>query len=168
MNHTVTQPTQSAQPIQLPNQSFTLVTADAVTDSTFAQLLQATDTGLIVYFYPKDNTSGCTTQATEFSHLHTEFAELGYSIVGISRNSVKSHQNFITKHDLHIPLISDSDETLCRHFDVIKPKQMYGKTHLGVVRSTFVFNKQGVMTHRFDKVNSKKHQQTLLEALSTE
>lgn len=121
--------------------------------------------GLILYFYPKDNTQGCSTQATDFSHLIDDFAKEGYAILGVSRDSIKSHQNFITKKELSIGLISDADERLCQHFDVIQEKMMYGKTHLGVVRSTFVYDKQGVMTGSFRNVKAKNHASTLLDYL---
>ena len=120
---------------------------------------------MVLYFYPKDNTAGCTTQAKEFSERLDEFTKLGFVVIGVSRDSVKSHQNFMLKQDLNLALISDTDETLCGYFDVIKPKQLYGKTYLGVVRSTFVFDKTGKMTASFRNVKAKGHVAALLDLL---
>lgn len=131
--------------------------------TTLSQHLQ--NQGLILYFYPKDNTAGCTTQAKEFSEQLDEFTKLGFAVIGVSRDSVKSHQNFMLKQDLNLALISDTDETLCQYFDVIKPKQLYGKTYLGVVRSTFVFDKTGKMTASFRNVKAKRHVAALLDLL---
>ncbi|MDO5652195.1 MAG: peroxiredoxin [Moraxella sp.] len=132
---------------------------------TLADFLKDTNKGLILYFYPKDNTQGCTLQAVEFSELIHTFDNKNYLIVGVSRDSIKSHQNFINKHNLTIALISDTDEGLCQYFDVIKEKMMYGKTHLGVVRSTFVFDNSGKLIHEFRNVKAKVHQQDLLSQL---
>ena len=129
-------------------------------------LIKHHQTGLILYFYPKDNTQGCSTQAQEFSALALEFGRLGYLVVGVSRDGIKSHQNFISKKSLNIGLISDSDEKLCRHFEVIQEKTLYGKTHLGIVRSTFVFDPSGQMVASFRSVKAKAHAQTLLTYLS--
>lgn len=82
---------------------------------------------LIIYFYPKDSTPGCTTQANEFSGLKDEFAKLGVQVFGVSRDSIKSHERFTEKQDINFTLLSDPDEKLCQHFDVIKEKNMYGK-----------------------------------------
>lgn len=130
------------------------------------QWLDERGQGLVLYFYPKDSTAGCTVQATDFTALAEQFAQKGYAILGVSRDSVKSHHNFICKKELGIGLISDSDEKLCQHFNVIQEKMMYGKTHLGVVRSTFVFDKNGHMTASYRNVKSKNHAQTLLDILS--
>lgn len=121
--------------------------------------------GLVLYFYPKDNTQGCTIQATDFSHDIARFHEKGYQVIGVSRDGVQSHKNFITKHNLSIALISDKDEKLCRHFDVIK-KKLYGKTYLGLVRSTFIFNKEGALVYELRDVKAKEHSDYLLSLLS--
>lgn len=135
-------------------------------DISLKELIAGTGKGLIVYFYPKDNTPGCTVQATEFTtHINT-FDDLGYSIIGVSRDSVDSHKNFIDKHDLQIPLISDPDEKLCHYFDVIKEKNMYGKKTMGLVRSAFVFDKQGTMTHAQRNLRAKGYTDRLLEMLT--
>lgn len=122
--------------------------------------------GLIVYFYPRDNTPGCTTQATDFTSMQKQFADLGYVIVGVSRDSVESHQKFMTKKELTIALISDTDEQLCNHFDVIKEKNMYGKKTLGLVRSTFVFDKEGKLTHAQRNLRAKDYAQRLYDTLN--
>lgn len=129
------------------------------------EYLTAHKKGLILYFYPKDNTQGCSLQATDFSHELANFAQKGYVVIGVSRDGVKSHSNFIYKKELSIALISDTDEILCKYFDVIKEKMMYGKTHLGVVRSTFVFDKDGQMVASYRNVKAKDHVKTLLELL---
>ncbi|MDO4641814.1 MAG: peroxiredoxin [Neisseria sp.] len=121
---------------------------------------------LIVYFYPKDNTQGCTTEGIDFNARLSQFEALGYTVVGISRDSVKSHQNFCTKQGFQFELLSDQDETVCKMFDVIKLKKLYGKESLGIERSTFVLNRQGEITHEWRKVKVANHAQAVLEALS--
>ena len=93
---------------------------------------------LVLYFYPKDSTPGCTTEAQQFRDLHDEFVQAGCVIAGVSRDSVKSHENFKAKQNLPFTLISDADETLCTQFAVIKEKKLYGKLVRGIERSTFV------------------------------
>lgn len=155
----------SQENLPLPTFNVTLVAPNDENpiSTTLSQHLQ--NQGLILYFYPKDNTAGCTTQAKEFSEQLDEFTKLGFAVIGVSRDSVKSHQNFMLKQDLNLALISDTDETLCQYFDVIKPKQLYGKTYLGVVRSTFVFDKTGKMTASFRNVKAKGHAAALLDLL---
>lgn len=131
------------------------------------EMIANTNKGLILYFYPKDNTPGCTTQATEFTEHLNEFDELGYDIIGVSRDSVESHEKFIAKHHLHIALISDADEKLCQHFDVIKEKNMYGNITLGLVRSAFVFNAEGKLTHAQRNLRAKSYTERLRETLSS-
>ena len=155
----------SQESLSLPTFNVTLVAPNGENPiiAPLSQHLQ--NQGLILYFYPKDNTAGCTTQAKDFSERLGEFTKLGFVMIGVSRDSVKSHQNFMLKQDLNLALISDTDETLCQHFDVIKPKQLYGKTYLGVVRSTFVFDKTGKMTASFRNVKAKGHVAALLDLL---
>lgn len=155
--------------IDLPAFDLTLATrmGDDSTSHTISlpQWLSERGQGLVLYFYPKDSTAGCTVQATDFTALADQFAQKGYAILGVSRDSVKSHHNFICKKELGIGLISDSDEKLCQHFNVIQEKMMYGKTHLGVVRSTFVFDKTGQMTASYRNIKAKDHAQALLDLL---
>ncbi|MFW1754248.1 peroxiredoxin [Acinetobacter wanghuae] len=119
---------------------------------------------LIVYFYPKDSTPGCTTQAIGFSCLKDQFDALNTTIFGVSRDSVKAHQNFTTKQNLTIDLISDKDEILCKHFDVIKEKNMYGKQVMGIERSTFIFH-NGTLVKEYRKVKAAGHAEQVLEDL---
>ena len=135
-------------------------------DISLKELVAHTDKGLILYFYPKDNTPGCTTQATDFTARLNEFDELGYDIIGVSRDSVESHEKFIAKHHLNIALISDSDEKLCQYFDVIKEKNMYGKISLGLVRSAFVFDKDGTLTHAQRNLRAAGYTERLLNTLA--
>ncbi|MDY6482046.1 peroxiredoxin [Acinetobacter faecalis] len=119
---------------------------------------------LIVYFYPKDSTPGCTTQAVGFSCLKDEFDALNTTIFGVSRDSVKAHQNFTEKQNLTINLISDKEEALCQHFDVIKEKNMYGKKVMGIERSTFIFH-NGKLVKEYRKVKAAGHAEQVLEDL---
>lgn len=120
---------------------------------------------LIVYFYPKDHTPGCTTEGLDFNRLLPEFAQLGYTVVGISHDSVKTHQNFCQKQGFQFLLLSDADETVCRQFDVIKLKKLYGKESLGIERSTFVLDTQGNIAHEWRKVKVAGHAQAVLDTL---
>ena len=99
---------------------------------------------VVLYFYPKDNTPGCTQEGEDFRDLYKEFKKLKTEIYGISRDSLKSHEGFKTKYKYPFELISDPDEKLCNLFDVIKEKNMYGKKYMGIERSTFLINKDGL------------------------
>lgn len=127
-------------------------------------LSQVNSAWLIVYFYPKDSTPGCTTQAVSFSCLKDQFDALGATIFGVSRDSVKAHQNFTAKQELTIDLISDKEEVLCKHFDVIKEKNMYGKQVMGIERSTFIFH-NGTLVKEYRKVKAAGHAEQVLEDL---
>ncbi len=133
---------------------------------SLAKYMQQQNKGLILYFYPKDNTAGCSTQAEDFTSYQQEFAKLGYIIIGVSRDSVKSHEKFITNKQLSIALISDTDEKLCQYFAVIGEKKLYGKVVQGVVRSTLVFNKQGQLIHELRNIRAKGHAENLKNLLS--
>ena len=121
---------------------------------------------LIIYFYAKDSTPGCTTEGLDFNARLGAFKALGYTVVGISRDSVKSHQNFCTKQGFQFELLSDQDENVCKMFDVIKLKKLYGKESLGIERSTFVLNEQGEIIHEWRKVKVAGHAQEVLDTLS--
>ena len=112
---------------------------------------------LVVYFYPKDSTPGCTTEAQGFRDNIDAFKAAGYTVVGISRDSVKSHQNFVCKQELNFPLLSDKEETVCKQFDVIKEKNMYGKKVMGIERSTFVIDANGELLKEWRKVKVAGH-----------
>ena len=120
---------------------------------------------LVLYFYPKDSTPGCTTEGLDFNALLPEFAALGADVLGVSRDSVTSHDNFCAKQGFAFPLVSDADEALCRAFDVIREKNMYGRTVLGVERSTFLIDPDGRVAAEWRKVRVPGHAQAVLDAL---
>lgn len=120
---------------------------------------------LVLYFYPKDSTSGCTLEAQQFRDLHGEFAALGCGIFGISRDSIRSHENFKTTQCLPFDLLVDADETACRLFDVIKMKNMYGKQVLGIQRSTFLIDKDGRLAREWRGVKADGHAAEVLAAV---
>lgn len=115
------------------------------------------ENGLLLYFYPKDMTSGCTKQAEWLRDHHTQFKAKGIEIVGVSRDSMKRHHTFIEKHDLPFALISDEDSQLCNAFGVIAEKSMYGRKYLGIVRSTFLLNKSGDIQQEWRNVKLTHH-----------
>lgn len=123
---------------------------------------------LVVYFYPKDSTPGCTTEAQGFRDLHAQFAACNAQIIGVSRDSVKSHANFATKQALPFPLVADVDEVWCRAFDVIHEKVLYGKHHMGVVRSTFLIAPDGKLRQEWRNVKVAGHAQAVLDAIATQ
>ena len=145
--------------IILPNQTFPTTQGEV-------NLAESNAEWLIVYFYPKDSTPGCTTQAVGFSCLKDQFDALNTTIYGVSRDSVKAHQNFTEKQALTIDLISDKEEALCQHFDVIKEKNMYGKKVMGIERSTFIFH-NGKLVKEYRKVKAAGHAEQVLEDLKT-
>jgi len=145
--------------MMMPKYEFTLPS------SSGAEFNSAEHLPLVVYFYPKDNTPGCTTEGLDFNARLAQFEKLGYTVVGISRDGVKSHQNFCTKQGFRFELLSDKDETVCKLFDVIKLKKLYGKEYLGVERSTFVLNAEGEIMHEWRKVKVGGHAQEVLETL---
>jgi peroxiredoxin Q/BCP len=124
----------------------------------------ATLTGrpLILYFYPKDATPGCTTQARDFRDLMSEFDALGVRVIGVSRDTLKAHEKFTANECLPFPLITDVDETLCRYYDVIKEKNMYGKLVMGIQRSSFLYDKHGKLVDSWRKVSPPGHAEMLL------
>jgi len=120
---------------------------------------------LVLYFYPKDNTPGCTTEGLDFNALLPKFRELGADILGVSRDSMKSHQNFCTKQGFKFDLGSDPDETLCQAFGVIKPKKLYGREYIGIERSTFLIRPDGRVTQVWRGVRVPGHAEAVLDAL---
>lgn len=142
----------------------TLSIGDLIPDLTVAttknealKLRDLKGKNLILYFYPKDNTPGCTTQGQDFRDHYQTFLGTNTEILGVSRESIRSHNNFINKHEFPFDLISDSDEVLCNAMDVIKEKNMYGKKHMGIERSTFIFDTDGKLIHEVRKVKVKTH-----------
>ena len=121
---------------------------------------------LVVYFYPKDSTPGCTNEAKGFRDLYPAFRKHHAQIIGVSRDSQKSHANFAAKQELPFPLVSDPDETWCHAFDVIHEKILYGKRYLGIVRSTFLFSPDGKLVREWRGVKVPGHAQDVLDAIS--
>ena len=118
---------------------------------------------IVLYFYPKDDTPGCTIEGNDFSALNESFADQNTVIYGVSRDSIASHEKFKQKFNYTIELISDEDESLCNQFDVIKLKKLYGKEYMGIVRSTFVINPSGEILQQWDKVKVDGHAEEVLE-----
>ena len=120
---------------------------------------------LVLYFYPKDNTPGCIWESKDFRDRHGEFTRRRAALFGVSRDNLKSHENFKSKYDIPFELISDPEENLCELFDVIKTKAMYGRTFLGVQRSTFLIDEEGILRREWRKVRVKGHVNDVLAAL---
>ncbi len=118
----------------------------------------------VIYFYPKDNTPGCTTEGQEFRDAVKDFEACNTQIFGVSRDSMRTHENFKKKHEFPFELISDPDESLCKFFDVIKLKKLYGKEYMGIERSTFIINSDGVLLKEWRKVKVKGHVEEVLKA----
>jgi thioredoxin-dependent peroxiredoxin len=139
-------------------------TALATSDLTF-RLSDFSDKNILLYFYPKDNTPGCTQEGKDFRDHYSAFQEKDIEIFGISRDGIKAHENFKNKHEFPFELISDKDEAVCQLFDVIKEKKMYGKTHMGIERSTFLIGKEGILIKQWRKVKVKEHLQQVLDEI---
>lgn len=120
---------------------------------------------LVIYFYPKDNTPGCTAQACSLRDNYEEFLKNGYAILGVSADSADSHKNFIAKHNLPFPLIADVDKELIKTFGVWQEKKNFGKTYMGIVRTTFVIDEEGTIKEKIEgrKVDTKNHSSQILE-----
>lgn len=134
------------------------------TDEQTVDLAAPKGKGQVVFFYPKDNTPGCTTEAVAFSGLAEEFGKLGVDIVGVSKDSLKSHANFVAKHDLTVTLASDPDGAACEGFGVWVEKKNYGRTYMGIERSTFLILQDGTIAEVWRKVRVKAHAEAVLEA----
>jgi peroxiredoxin Q/BCP len=120
---------------------------------------------VVIYFYPKDNTPGCTAESCDFGSLHSKFRRRKTVILGVSRDSLTSHEKFKAKFEFPFDLLSDGDETLCRLFDVIREKNMYGRKVMGVVRSTFLIDATGKLRAEWRKVSVKGHAAEVLAAI---
>jgi peroxiredoxin Q/BCP len=120
---------------------------------------------VVLYFYPKDNTPGCTMEGAQFRDLHKKFEKAGALVVGVSRDSLKSHENFKAKMEFPFELISDDDEKLCKQFGVIKMKNMYGKKVRGIERSTFVIDGKGTLVREWRGVKVPGHAEAVLEVV---
>ena len=122
---------------------------------------------VVLYFYPKDNTPGCTTEGQNFKDLFKEFKKENAIILGLSRESIKSHENFKSKQSFPFELISDPDEKICRQYDVIKEKSMYGRKYMGIERSTFLIDEKGKLIEEWRKVKVTGHALEVLETLKS-
>lgn len=136
----------------------------AATSETIIQLADLAGQQVVLYFYPKDNTPGCTTESQDFRDLHEQFTAANTIILGVSRDTLRVHENFKAKHSFPFELISDSEEILCKQFDVIKLKKLYGKEHLGIERSTFLIDSNGVLRQEWRKVKVAGHAAEVLAA----
>ena len=121
---------------------------------------------IVIYFYPKDNTPGCTKEGEDFRDYFEDFKKNNTIIIGVSRDSVASHDKFTCKYNFPFKLISDEDEKVCKLFDVIKEKNMYGRKYMGIERSTFLINHEGILVNEWRKVRVKGHVEKVLEALN--
>ena len=139
----------------------------ASTGAKTFRLADAKGRTVVLYFYPKDNTPGCTTEGQQFRDLYPEFQKLNCDVYGISRDSMKSHESFRTKMGFPFDLLSDADETACKLFDVIKMKNMYGKKVRGIERSTFVIDDHGVVRREWRGVKVPGHVEEVLEFVKT-
>lgn len=122
---------------------------------------------VVIYFYPKDDTPGCTTEGQDFRDRIEAFEAADTVILGVSRDGLKAHENFRTKHEFPFHLISDKDETVCRHFDVIKLKKLYGKEYMGIDRSTFLIDRDGVLRREWRGVKVPGHVDEVLDAVKS-
>ncbi len=134
------------------------------TDGNEWRLKAAAGSNVVLFFYPKDMTPGCTIEAQEFRDLQAQFRRANTQVVGISRDSCTSHQKFRTKEKLNYELLSDEDEALCQLFDVIREKNMYGKKVFGIERSTFLIDAEGKLATEWRKVKAEGHAQVVLAA----
>ena len=119
----------------------------------------------VLYFYPKDNTSGCTLEAKSLRDGKEELTQRGYRIVGVSPDSERSHQNFCTKHELNFTLLADTDKSMCQAYGVWVEKSMYGRKYMGVARKTFLLDEECRITHIFDKVKTADHYRQIINEL---
>lgn len=141
--------------------------APATSETTFTLADYKGKKNLVIYFYPKDSTPGCTTEGQNFRDLYSDFQAADTEIFGVSRDSMKRHENFKAKQAFPFELISDEDEAVCKLFDVIKLKKNYGKEYMGIVRSTFLIDKEGVLRQHWDNVRVKGHVDEVLIAVQS-
>ncbi len=146
------------------NKNYLDITLAASDDQSYS-LRDFAGRKIVLYFYPKDNTSGCTIESKSFTCLQKEFNDKGYLIIGVSRDSIKSHKNFILKQELDLLLLSDENEELVKAFDVLKEKSMYGKKYMGIVRSTFILDEKGIVIKEYLNVKANGHAEEVLKDL---
>ena len=137
----------------------------ALSGGDSAKLADYSGRWLVLYFYPKDSTPGCTTEGLDFNALLPKFRKLGAEVLGVSRDSLKSHDNFCAKQGFRFPLVSDADGKLCDAFGVIQPKKLYGREFIGIVRSTFLVDPKGRVAQAWSPVKVPGHAQAVLDAL---
>ena len=137
----------------------------ALSSGDTAKLSDFAGQWLVLYFYPKDSTPGCTTEGNDFNALLPKFHKLGATVLGVSRDSLKSHQNFCAKQGFRFDLVSDADEKLCNAFGVIKPKKLYGREFIGIERSTFLIDPRGRVAEAWRPVKVPGHAQAVMDAL---
>jgi len=147
----------------MPEKNITDLELPSTSNKTF-MLSKLESRLLVMYFYPKDSTPGCTTEAQEFRDLYPDFQKAGCEIVGVSRDSIRSHENFKAKQNLPFELVSDADEQLCSLFSVIKDKKLYGKAVRGIERSTFIVERDGSMIREWRGVKAPGHAQEVLDS----
>ena len=133
---------------------------------TTISLADARGKKVVLYFYPKDDTPGCTVEGLEFTALKADFEAAGAVVWGVSKDSVKKHENFCKKHGLGITLLSDQDGTVCEDYGVWQEKKMYGKTFFGIARTTYVIDAEGKISNVWEKVKAEGHAADVLEALN--
>ncbi len=150
----------------MPKQAVADFTLPATGGTDFT-LYPIRNKSLVIYFYPKDNTPGCTSEAQQFRDLYPEFQKAGCEIVGISRDSIKSHEGFKTRFTLPFALVSDPDEVVCNQFGVMKQKMMYGKQVRGIERSTFVLDNKGIIRKEWRGLKADGHAQEVLAFVQT-
>ncbi len=141
------------------------ISAPTQGDGTW-RLKDAKGQWVVLYFYPKDDTSGCTAEACDFRDSMKRLKKLQVQVVGVSPDSTKSHDKFASKYDLTFPLLSDEDKTICQAYDVWKQKSMYGRTYMGVERTTYLINPKGKIAHVWEKVKVKGHVDEVLATLA--
>ena len=135
------------------------------TRNTTIRLKELRGQNVVIYFYPKDSTPGCTLEGQDFRDLHAKFRRQKTVILGVSRDSLASHEKFREKQQFPFDLISDPDEALCKHFDVIHEKTLYGKKFMGIVRSTFLIDDKGKLRKEWRKLKVKGHADEVLDAV---
>ena len=140
----------------------------ALSSGSQASLGNSAGNWLVLYFYPKDSTPGCTTEGLDFNALLPKFKRAGATVLGVSKDSLKSHQNFCARQGFKFDLVSDADEAVCNAFGVIQPKKLYGREYVGIVRSTFLVDPDGVIRQKWQPVKVPGHAQAVFDALKAE
>ena len=131
----------------------------------FLNLADLRPAKVVLFFYPRDNTSSCTVEAKTFTSFLSQFEALNTRVIGISKDTIKSHDKFVSKHNLKVPLLSDENNNVCESFNVWKEKSMYGKTYFGIERSTFLIDSDGQVVREWRKIKVSGHVEAVLEAL---